>query len=827
MRLSTATVRGISLGLLVLAAWVTKAGGSTDRRGEEEVAPESLTTLRMGGAGGVYLLAEPGELWVEVEKRDRNTREMHIDLRVLLVGPDRRVLQEEVIPEDGKPAGSGTGPVQQVRLRTTVERAGIYAVNITASQDRYGDHYLWGFRTNCPRYVIETSRGHRDARHLEPIVLGNADATADICFAPGPGPLRIEAEGLPAGSEDLVLTDGEGRERNRLAVDDEGRASAVLESGDPAGGEPAAGGPATRETAARDLSVSELGPWRLHLPAGQATVHIDGVTRWEGNDPLANLSLWTDRPAAWFDLAGHRWMLTPYSRTAYAAPGADVEVALQVHNNGDSEETFELGLEFDDEPWPAVLSKRSVGLGPGEATAVTVLGPSPEPGGGPRVCHVRATPRGAPHITTYSSVFLHGGPGPVDEPLSLPLQLQPYSHENEQFGYLPDYPVGQELYFDLQNRPAVWKGGGPAVLLDGQWQTAETELPDDLGTMRMACSKIAFDRAGDLYALGVTRDHAALLHSTDGGRTARTHLSKVKRGAWDLEQWSGHNPVDGPPALLHSIQVAADPDNIWRRINTLDLYLPRQANGGLVLGEPIRLSEMSLGVGSHSGIPSAVVSRGDMVHAIWAEPTDPDEDVPGVPTYVVSYDRSTRTLGEPALIGYGAPPNDVHNRPSITMDSQGYLHAMAGTHGQPFQYARSLVPNDAGQGWTEPESVGDRQTYIGLVCGPDDVLHLVYRYWRYNEEPYPHSHHATLAYQHKEPGQPWSAPRVLVAAPFSEYSIFYHKLTIDRRGRLFLNYDYWSTFWFYRTDRRARRRSTMMSPDGGTTWKLATGRDLE
>lgn len=218
---------------------------------------------------------------------------------------------------------------------------------------------------------------------------------------------------------------------------------------------------------------------------------------------------------------------------------------------------------------------------------------------------------------------------------------------------------------------------------------------------------------------------------------------------------------------------------------------------------------------------------------IWGEATDPEEDVPGVPTYVTTYNRAEGQLeGDPVLIGYGPPPNDVHNRPSITIDSEGYLHALIGTHGQPFLYARSLEPGTAHAGWTEPERLADeplRQTYIGMVCGPDDTLHLAYRLWRDGEEPHPKSHHAALAYQQKPPDSAWSEPQMLVVSPFSEYSIFYHRLGIDREGRLMLSYDYWSTFWFYRNDYRARaghHRKTMMSADGGETWKLLYTDDL-
>jgi hypothetical protein len=99
-------------------------------------------------------------------------------------------------------------------------------------------------------------------------------------------------------------------------------------------------------------------------------------------------------------------------------------------------------------------------------------------------------------------------------------------------------------------------------------------------------------------------------------------------------------------------------------------------------------------------------------------------------------------------------------------------------------------------------------------------------WWR-GVEPFPAASHATLAYQRKRSGQPWEPPRILVVPPFSEYSVFYHRLTTDRKGRLFLSYDCWSTHWFYRNDLPGRRRTMMMSPDGGDTWTLAQLGDLE
>jgi hypothetical protein len=138
-----------------------------------------------------------------------------------------------------------------------------------------------------------------------------------------------------------------------------------------------------------------------------------------------------------------------------------------------------------------------------------------------------------------------------------------------------------------------------------------------------------------------------------------------------------------------------------------------------------------------------------------------------------------------------------------------------------------MVPHDTQQGFTEPQYISrGEQTYIGLVCGPDDTLYTAFRLWQRGMAPFPNSHFATLALQRKVSAGTWEEPEVLIIPPFSEYSIFYHRLTVDRRGRLFLSYDYWSTHWFYRIDHFGRRRVTIFSSDGGRTWKFLTTKDL-
>jgi hypothetical protein len=692
----------------------------------------------------------------------------------------------------------------------------VYALNITASQDRYGEAIVWGFRTNCPRYLIETSRGHRDARHQEPIVLHKPDQPGDVCFLPRPEAFRIEVTDLPASAGTLQVFDGRNTLVQTLHVEASRRASGNVPA-DPQRGS---------------------SPWRLHLPVQQATIHIDGVTRWDQEDRYPNLSLWTTDPATWFPFHEYRWLLTPYSKLVYGAPGSQGDAAFLVHNNTERKKTVKLEVEFPDRPWPVSVSTQQVLLGAREKRQVMLRYTVPGEGQ-TRICRLRSTPGEDSAYSTYSTLTVREGVAPATRPLQMPLVLKPYGHENEQFGYLPDYPLENQVYFDLENRPWTWSGRGVEVGHGGQWtarrlagNTRSSSADLKPGALGMASPKITFDRDGDVYLLAAAGRRAALLHSRDGGKSFTAYRipgGEDRPRSLDFEQFSGHNVPDGPPPILSYTHTASDPKHFWRKINDLELFVPKKIDGKVILGDPILISRKCIGIAMHSGPASEVVSRAGKVHVVWGEATDPEVKTPGVPAYVATYDCNSRVLGPATLVGHGAPANDIHNTPSITMDSQGYLHVLAGTHGRPFPYARSLKPNDSQSGWTEPVPVGKdlSQTYIGLVCDTNDTLHLVYRLWQSGKEPFPASHYATLAHQRKRPGQPWEAPRILIVPPFSEYSVFYHRLTIDRKGRLFLSYDYWSTYWFYRIDHLGSRRALLMSPDGGETWKLAEIHDFQ
>jgi len=787
---------------------VLAAAAAPPARGQEAEAKQMSRNPeiqhRFGGAGGVYFYPAVGEFVVEVQRWKRTAKERDTHLRAVLFAPDRAVLHDVLLPGPG----GGKPGAQQVRLSAEVKHRGVYGLAITIPEDRYGDYTHWGFRTNCPKYVIETSRGHRDRRHEEPVVLANPGASGDFCFLPRTTAFKIDLHGLRTAAEPVTLTDAAGALLASFIPQPDGKVHHEVAAG------------ANRGAV----------PWRLHFPKYKAVVEIDGVTRWRSDDLYRDMSLWTPNAASWFPFPENRWILAPYRKQVYGTPGAAGLVTFTVHNNEIRAKTVDLALEFPDEPWSASLSATSVNIAPRRSVQVDLQYHVPATGDAWQ-CRVRATPADDSGFTTYSSVTLRRGRAPAADTIDMPIALKPYEHENEQFGYVREYPVEQQMYFDPANRPYVAGSRALHTMRDGQWRTLpylEAEGRAKGAAVSLRSSKVAFDSAERVYLIVRAGGKPALLRSTDHGRTCA--LAPIPGdGAFDIEQFSGHNTPDGPPPIIRVTRTKKDPKLIWRSLNDLSLIIPQERPDGTIdMGEPILVTRKCIGLCLHSGIPSFVVSRGRKVHVAWGEATDPAEKVPGVPTYVATYDRDTASLGAPVLIGYGPPANDVHNSPCITMDSQGRLHVLVGTHGRTFKYARSLKPNDASGGWTETEAVGTElsQTYVGLVCDRDNTLHLVSRLWRYDRQHHAFGGYATLAHMTKRPDEPWSAPRILVAAAFANYSIFYHRLTVDRLGRPFLSYDYWSTYWFYRNDRRVRRRRLLTSGDGGRTWKLATNADL-
>ncbi len=762
------------------------------------------------GLAVVHLQAGAGPLTITLQKRDLNIYADEDELVADLYDPHRVLVGTVTIPDDGQ-AGKGPGPGQAYQTAELLEprpRPGIYLLQIRAPTS---NDLVWGLTTSAGKYMVQGWP-----------LFNNPDQPATIYFQPPVTAFGLTISSLhQPGRQTVPLKDAAGQVAQTFDLQELGQDQTWQAPADPA----------------------RAGWWSLELAKPDVKLAVQQVVAW------------TADAAAGFALEPYRFQILPYQATRYLVPGQTAQVVYQLRNTTGQPRVEQLALELPDGVAASLDGPAEVTVPPRGLVEVPVTVRLTKP--------LSNAVRGqivvrAADSSSSAALFLKPGPAPVDQPLQLPLKLEAYLHENGQFGYAPDY-APNEVYFDPQNRPFMRHRTdnknltlGVQVLEDGGWtlrsfvDALKATYPSFRGTSSgggFASPKVAFDSQGGVYTLvrAITAEgtRATLLYSTDRGRQWQAY--DLGTGDFNLEQFTGHNAAAAPPAILIHTQTKPHPAPFCG-YHDLKLYLPRKVAGGLELGEPVLVSQNDVGACQHSGGPAATATKDGRTHIVWGE-VAPD-DAPGVPTYVATYDHATRRLGAKVMLGYAPPVNDVHNVPAIALDSKGTLHIVLGAHGQPFGYRASRRPNDAYGGFTDlvpvlsagridQDSDADGrggQTYISLVCGPDDTLHIAFRQWRQGVDPYfGGGLYAALSTQSKRPGQPWGPAQPMVAAVRPGYSIYYHKLTIDRRGGLWLSYCYYTADTTYQDDfpELHSHRAVMGSRDGGRTWKLATTADFE
>ena len=373
------------------------------------------------------------------------------------------------------------------------------------------------------------------------------------------------------------------------------------------------------------------------------------------------------------------------------------------------------------------------------------------------------------------------------------------------------------MAFDSQNRPYMINKRNPEsfglihTLRDGKWVTLScvdainVAHPPTVRNMH-ANGELVIDDADCLYLTIANQ----LVYSADLGKTFQAYPC---RGS--LEVRVGHNKLTVPPAISQTTNRQKTPGARWGARSTLSVLLPEKTKDGLKLGKSIQITDKCLtaGSGGHSGGTSFAVTTGRYTHVVYAEM--PEALDGGNPTYIATVDRETRTVIAREFLVKAEPKKpDVHSRPTIAVDSKGYLHVVSGSHGQPFFYLRSLKPNDITGGWTKPAKVGKRQCYASLVCDQEDRLHSAFREWL---------PHASLGYQSAAASDgKWQPTQTLVHGSLKkgkyEYGIFYHRLFIDRASTLYVSF----TFFEFGTDKDGDYPEALaVSKDGGKSWQLA------
>ena len=440
----------------------------------------------------------------------------------------------------------------------------------------------------------------------------------------------------------------------------------------------------------------------------------------------------------------------------------------------------------------------------------------------------------------------------------------------QQFGYQPDYRQ-HAVTFDAGNVPSIRSRGANEDdtafvqrLENGAWvrhdllQALRDAYPDFAGTVHAGgygTDRVDWDADGRAYTVLTIRldddggFRNVLMASADGMQSWQVlelpfgdYTPQVDPHDWGnvTSEHQGARPLEGPPLIAVWRQLAPWRGQ-WASLDQLVVIKPYWSGGTLLLRQPAHVSDVALTLLQCSGGASFAVTHGDTSYFVYAACVP--KRIKASPTYVATYDASSNSVSTSLPIAKSRPANDLHCTPGICADSKGTLHVVTGAHGWPFRYVRSTSPYSIA-GWTRPVNVMSsgykdrttdadgvgRQTYLSMVCAPDDTLHIVCRQVRRDvDQYYPGQGYDALVHTSLAPGaSAWSTPDLVVVPPQAGYSQYYQKLTVDRAGRLFVSCSYFSRRDppATRTFRRFHHRMVLISEDSGHSWRFAATADF-
>jgi hypothetical protein len=436
---------------------------------------------------------------------------------------------------------------------------------------------------------------------------------------------------------------------------------------------------------------------------------------------------------------------------------------------------------------------------------------------------------------------------------------EPYMREGLTVQYLPESECDWET-IDLQ----------PVIAAETNWDEDEDDLdhPDLVSQLRDHA--VYFDDDDDMYTqigakLWTGVGAPLLLHSGDAGANWDVYPLDSTYRFVKLQQRHPHSDTDRPPALMLSNYAPVD---------TLGFIFPEKDGGTLTIPETLEIEDAVHQGGSYGS--NFAVSHDD---STWVAYALPAVNVPGMPTYVREYSHSSGDwAGSAVFVGYaGTNPQDNHNTPAITIDSEGSLHVILGAHHKNLYYTHSTDPYDSSE-WSTPERLGppaegdldvdpncplasgnplnwycNYYTYATFLADESDNLHLV---TRYSGKHYLQSfYYFRVSYLRKLATEESWDPRVNLLRDWrTNYVQWMQKLTTDRTGRLYLYFGYYTGYFTaaeaasYETafgedltpDNCDPQQATrcpylgatekwpgiLTSDDSGDSWRLATSADM-
>jgi hypothetical protein len=366
------------------------------------------------------------------------------------------------------------------------------------------------------------------------------------------------------------------------------------------------------------------------------------------------------------------------------------------------------------------------------------------------------------------------------------------------------------------------------------WTTSADWGTPKFSSAREAEASVVFDRYCHAYtvvdAFRSSLGFAFLLHSPDGGHTW---------GAYPLDGGAELTPtgsrpdhevrmelptragqlLDEPPVLiLH--RHAGTGDHVAYPDTAALLFPEKTVDGRLTLQtpalQPARIHvPNTICCGAHSGATTHVVSDGDLVHFVFpgneAEPVANGVGTrSGTPQFAITYERSTlMPIGGPTKIGWGFDSHpgfdtctcwgpqcptqtrclaNPHDQPALAVDTAGYLHAVIPGHGAEVVYRRSTEPHSTAA-WSAPDDFSDTSNHYGysypaLFMDSQDQPHVISRW----QDP---QYRFLLVHRHRNAATGgWASQRTLLNPGRRYYGAWYHKVTADAWGRIFVSYSY-------------------------------------
>ncbi len=443
-----------------------------------------------------------------------------------------------------------------------------------------------------------------------------------------------------------------------------------------------------------------------------------------------------------------------------------------------------------------------------------------------------------------------------------------FSREREMYGYYPRFKPNM-VTFDYNNRPYIYVGKASGEVPssntfripraeffgdcyiqtlndNGQWIVVDlyeisktiagnqtyTDFDFYTGTFSNI-NRVTFDSNGGIYFTAIEQP---IFNSTPAAFIRRIFYGTVD----NPEIWknaaisNGTYIFETPDAFTSDFDV---PSLLGTSSNQMKVIPIINANGdltvngaGILIGDRIQPGPL------HSGIVNAAVTLGNYIHIGYR---DMDNLIGTNETaqYYVRYNKLTQEfsphvfLGSTVGIPFEGSPDD-HNGPAITVDIARNIHAVLGAHGNTMKYTYST---DNGDSWTSAVDLVDDATYPSVCTTPDGTIHLVYRKSSEISSVYKYR----LYYAKKEAGQNWQDVGALVEPYRTGYGIYYHKLTADRLGNLYLNYSYLAAHLSSAEEQEHQTKwpgedpgafshdsSILTSQDNGASWHLATTADF-